>query len=172
MNGRCLINMENVSSRYTIFVNQYPYDTPCWDGLITVCFSHASAGWIQLWIGGTSFLQHVTIYTTHVYDPYPEMIEWLQAVAENRLPARLAIDEEGVGKTLIALPLDDGRIDLQIQDTLEEEDGEILFRMRVDRRQLVQEFVSKFELFIQSYYQEEQWEHGCALRTLDLSGLK
>lgn len=163
--------MENFDNRYASFVKEHPYDSERWDGFITVCFSHASAGWIQLWISGTAFLQHMTIYMSHVSDPFPEMIEWLEAVAENRLPASLAIDEEGVGKTLIALPLDDGRIDLQIQDALYEEEGEILFRMRVDRRQLVAEFVSKFELFVKDYYDKNQWEFGRDLPTLDLTRL-
>lgn len=163
--------MENSNNRYTDFVNRYPYDTMGWDGKITVCFSYAIAGWIQLWISGTSYLQHITLYTSHVFNPYPALIEWLEAVAENRLPARLAIDEEGVGKTLIALPLDDGRIDMQIQDALYEEDGEILFRMRVDRRQLVAEFVRKFELFLKDYYDKNQWEFGHDLPMLDLSRL-
>lgn len=163
--------MENFDNRYASFVKSNPYDSENWDGLITVCFSHASVGWIQLWISGTAFLQHMTIYMSHVSDPFLEMIQWLEAIAENRLPARLAIDEEGVGKTLVALPLDDGRIDLQIQDALYEEEGEILFRMRVDRRQLVAEFVRKFELFLQEYYDKNQWEFGSDLLLLDLSRL-
>ena len=158
-------------TRYTSYVKSYPYDTNGWDGKVTVCFSHAHVGWIRLWISGTSYLQHITLSLSAVFDPFPSLVKWLEAIAANQLPAELEIDEEGQVKRLTVMPLEDDQVDFIIREGFVEE-GEIYFRLRVDRKQLVSEFAKKLELMLNEYFEIEEWEHGSDLTALDLSRIK
>ena len=162
--------MYSFSSRYTSFVNQYPYENAVWAGKVTVCFSHAQSGWVQVWVAGTSFLQDITIHASHVGDPFPSMVAWLEAIAQNQLPAEFTIDEEGKGKTLLVFPWEQNLLDFQIREHYSIEE-ELYFRMRVNRRQLIAEFVQKFEHFLKEYHEPAQWEHGRDLFAIDLSTL-
>ncbi|MEW5871291.1 MAG: hypothetical protein AB1894_18610 [Chloroflexota bacterium] len=160
-------------NRYADFVQYTPYESEAWQGEINVCFSQSTAGWILLWIASTAYLQHITLYTSEVMPPYPDLLRWLEAITEKRLPADCAIFEEGPVKTLRARSAEDGLLDFQILDNYWEiEDAEIIFRCRVSPRQLVAEFVAKLELLLEKYYIPEEWPHGGDLRGLDLSKLK
>lgn len=162
--------MDQTTNRYASFITQKPYDDPWWDGKVTVCFSHATVGWVHLWISGTPYLQHITIFASDVFDPFIELVKWLEAIADNRLPAEFDIDEEGIGKKLSAFPVDDERVDFLVQDAYSDT-NEIFLRLRVPKRQLVTEFVSKLDLFLQAYYEAEQWS-GANLKALDLSTIR
>ena len=59
-------------------------------------------GWIIL-----NFIipsNQVTIYLSDCFDPFPDLIKWLEDISLNRLPSAFIIDEEGKGKRLIAGP--------------------------------------------------------------------
>jgi hypothetical protein len=141
-----------------------------WTGQITVCFSHAHAGWVLLWIATTSYLQHITLHLTDIYNPFLVLFDWLEAVAADRLPAEINIDEEGIAKTLYAASAEDGLIYFQIMDRYQQD--QVLWGCRCDRRQLIAEFSAKFELFLQSYYQEDGWRFPPGPLAVDLSSLK
>ncbi len=161
---------QSLPSRYSTFVLQHPYESPEWEGSVTVCFGHPRNGWIMLWIAGTPYLQSLTIHTSDVFDPYTDLIHWLEAIAQDQLPAQVIIDEEGQEKTLVVVPAGNEQVDFQIlNDYIEEKDKEILLRLRVSKRQLIAEFIHKFELFQRDYYQRSEWPNGVDIKELDLS---
>lgn len=155
-------------SRYEDFLKLFPYETEGWTGKITFCFSYAQIGWVLLWISTTSYLQHITIHLSDVFDPFPDLIRWIEAIAESRLPSEIEIDEEGVIKQLYANHAGNNLVDIQIKD----DDGKIIFRCRCDRRQLVNEFVNKFELFREQYFETKDWRYGPGPLAASLTKLK
>jgi hypothetical protein len=161
---------KNPNYRYAANVKNCPYEGPGWNGKVTVCFSYPHVGWILLWISGTSYIQEITISISEVFDPFPKMVEWLEAIAANQLPAEMDIDEEGKVKNLTVMPLENDQVDFIIRKGYVEE-GEIFFRMRASRKQLVSEFAKKLDLMLKEYFEIEEWEQGSDLRKLDLTRL-
>ena len=162
-----------LNNRYATFVKQFPFENSFWEGSIAICFNHAHNGWILLWISCTSFLQSTSLYISHVFDPFPKLIKWLESIADDQNPCDAPIDEEGQFKTLRVLPLENGMLDFQIlYGHPLEKDIEIYFRVKVKKHQLISEFIRKFDLFLQEYYDPAQWEHGSDLPNLDLSKLR
>ena len=110
---------ETTHNQYLSIIQKHPYDdSGDWNGKITVCFSHPTHGWILLWVAGTVRLQFITIYLTYAFDPFPDLIRWLVAIENKEYPCKLTIDEEGVLKTLLIQPGDNGYLDFQIIDDM------------------------------------------------------
>ncbi len=146
------------SYSYSRVIKSQPYERPSWDGLVTFCFSEPRQGGILFWVATTAHLQGVTIYISGAMDPFPDLFAWLEDIVLDRIPAEVAIDEEGRLKILSVEPEEDDRLDFQVLDRLEVEvTAEILLRVRVPKRQLVSEFVRKFDLFIEEYYRPDHW---------------
>ncbi len=157
-------------SRYEVFQKQNPDQGSEWTGQVTVCFSHAQAGWVMLWIATTAHLQHITIHLTDIYNPFLFLFGWLEEISAGRLPAEVQIDEESIGKTLYAAPAEDDLMDFQILDR--HQPDQVLWGCRCSKRQVVGEFVAKFELFLQRYYQDDGWRFPPGPRAVDLTSLK
>ena len=68
--------------------------------LLSVFLEPPEAGWMNLTISADS--QTVVIHTSDVFDPYPEIVQWLRSVKAGRLPSIVEIDEEGRIKVLAA----------------------------------------------------------------------
>jgi len=160
-------------NRYLAFVETYPYEQPGWEGAITVCFSHAKQGWVMLWVSTTAYYQNLTISTSHAFDPYPALLKWLESIIHDKFPAELEIDEEGEIITLIVTAVENDLLDFKILDSYSDApEAVIVFRCKIRKHQLIGEFVRKFELFLEEYYQQEEWFASSDLRALDLSTLK
>ncbi len=57
-------------------------------------------GWILLKFITPS--NDITIYLSSCFDPFPELVKWLEDISFDKLPSGFIIDEEGEGKRLIA----------------------------------------------------------------------
>lgn len=144
---------------YLNLVRLSPYQTEDWDGKISICLGYPTDGWILLWISTTSFLQSITISTSCAISPYEDLMHWLEDIVEGRLPSQFEIDEEGESKILRAAEWRDDWIDFQILDGMaDENEPNILLRTRARKQQMVAEFVNKFNQWLKTEYNEDDWD--------------
>ncbi len=177
-------------------VHHYPegWESNTWEGRVTVAFSHPRYGWIDMVIlcdAGTNLCR---VRLSDVFDPFPDMLDWLCNIARGNLPALLTIDEEGQLKHLLAraLPefketghdvelriIGDGYDELKQCPTLES-----FFLTRINRRQFLREYHRCLKSWLENVYDDSQWhirasEEDCDgpphplenLRNLDLERL-
>lgn len=71
-------------------------------------------GWIDFEIGLGQ--QRALLTLSDVYDPFPTLLEWLDAVSEGDLPIAIDIDEEGPVVRLLAHRLDERRLLVAVLD--------------------------------------------------------
>ena len=149
------------AGRYRSIIEHNPFDHPGWEGLVTVCFAYPSSGWILFWIAATSYNQDITIHCSFAFDPFFELVHWLEEIVQDHLPCACTIDEEGNYRTLRVDRLADDLLDFQIYagdlDDWESEETPILLRTKVAKRQLVGEMVKKLTMFAAEYDQPDQW---------------
>ena len=81
---------------------------------IGIHFEDDGFGWVILRI--TLGEQVIQIDLSHAYDPFPSLLEWLQAILVSDLPIGFEIDEEGTEKWLIAHVFDTGRLLFAVLD--------------------------------------------------------
>jgi len=157
------------------FLKQCPPESHSWTGKLTLGLGYPSEGWIQFTITCTAYMQGVIVNCSNVFDPFPGFIHWLEAIAAGRLPAECHIDEEGVGKLFRAMPVNADEFLLEIliwpwyKDDSEERP--IFLYAQVNRRQLLSEFLKRWDDFLANQYDPEQWS-GMDLRSLDVSKLR
>lgn len=172
---------------------EYPED---WEtsflgiGKISIHFGYASSGWILLSvIAGCN--QSLTLHLSYVYDPFSEMVDWLNMLADGDLPAILDIDEEGIQKRLIVRSYE-GRysesadVEFRIagdywdDDAKEYKKGTHLL-VRTKRLQLLSEFTRRLDQWLNEDYEPKEWDRygldegahpDIDLRKLDIKGLK
>jgi hypothetical protein len=70
---------------------------PQWnrDGELTVCFGKPKHGWIAMVLLHNGGVQHHVSSCSDVYDPFRDLVAWLEAVANDSFPAVVEINEEG-----------------------------------------------------------------------------
>jgi hypothetical protein len=120
------------------------------------------------------------------------MVDWLKAIADDDLPAKFTIDEEGHSKTLIVSRYTGhygkySDIEFRINgDSWNEDRKETVencyFLTRATRIQLLSEFTSRLEMWLRDDYDPAAWNHTemeddpnqpyADLRRLDIQGLK
>ena len=147
-----------------------PRESSDWEGKVSIEFGYPNSGWILLSITCTAYLQHLIIYLSDVYDPFPDMAKWMEDVVENNLPSEITIDEEGECKMLRATPLSTGCFILEILDaewdeTVTEEQ-QIFMYAKVEKRQFVSEFLHAWDDFLERKYDLESWPFGRDLQSL------
>ena len=140
-------------------IKHTPYENPMWEGKVAICFGHADAGWILLWISSTAFLQNISIHLSDYDDPFGKIEMWLEAICLGQSTGQFWIDEEGIVVTLRFIRLGPDLLDFQVVDGYGDHDGDqdILLRCRVSAKQLVREFIFKLDMFIHHYYDWDDW---------------
>ena len=88
--------------------------SPLRAALISVVLSPPQFGWMNLTI--STHAQEVTIFTSDVFDPYPDMVQWLRFIGHGKLPRIMDIDEEGDVKVLAAFHVREGDIRFMVGD--------------------------------------------------------
>ncbi len=68
--------------------------------ILSVAIRKSVAGWIPIIVSSPT--SWVRINTSDVFNPFQDIVNWLECVVKNELPARVRIDEEGVEKVLVA----------------------------------------------------------------------
>lgn len=130
----------------------------------------------------------------NVFDPFWDLVDWLDAIADDRLPASIKIDEEGVVTRLTVLPYRSDWVEFRADRPpgwVEASSGgwvrepehaaERLILCRVRKYQLLAEFHRRLKDFIERDYPPRTWhasywydyEHGGEpyVRTTDLRRL-
>ena len=157
---------------YTKVIEYCPYEDPRWQGKITTCFSYQSSGWALLWISTTAAFQNISIHLSYAFDPYGDLVRWLEAICSDQPTNQFSINEEGTFITLRFTRLGPDLLDFQVHEgdgDIEYEDQDILLRCRVSAKQLVQEFVSKLDLFLRNYSDRKEWILGFGINISDLA---
>lgn len=68
---------------------------------IQISFTDRKHGWILMKLNLPEKM--ISVYLSNVFDPFPDLLDWLEKICHNDLPAALTIDEEGYGKKFVAL---------------------------------------------------------------------
>lgn len=138
--------------------------TPIRDDGAAVSIGPASSGWIYIIIEYGA--QVVVIRTSDVFDPYPEIYNWLYCVARGDTSNIVEIDEEGSAKELVVFSKEDDNILFQVRDYdygEEFEEDPDYPRTYIDivcpRKDLVLEFCSKFRKYFKERFDPNQWHH-------------
>ena len=159
------------------FLKSFPPEKNDWTGKVTFSFGYPDAGWIQLAVTCTAYVQGIIIDVSAAFDPFPEFIHWLDAIAAGKLPAEFHIDEEGYGKTFRASPVNEGEFLFEIGEwmwkeaKLEEEP--LYMYAQVSKKQFLSEFLKRWDDFIQNLYDPAMWEDiGVQLSALDVSKIR
>lgn len=158
------------------FLKDFPPETHSWAGKVAFGLSYPHAGWITVAVHSTAYIQTVYMDCSHVFDPFPEFIHWLEAIASGNLPCEFSIDEEGYGKTLRAKPVDEDDFLLTITPMFWDQDGgeteEPLFLYTVaSKRQFIAEFLRRWDDFVANQWDAKEWESN-DLSRLDVSRLR
>jgi hypothetical protein len=159
------------------FLQQYPPESHSWAGKVTFGFSYPHYGWIQFVITCDVHVQGVIIHCSNVYNPFPELARWLEAIASGDLPAEFVVFEEGPAKTLRAAPVNSDEFVFEILEGYwSEKEGKerpVYLYGKVSRKQFLCEFLKRWDDFLAHYYDPDHWEnHGSKLRELDLSRVR
>ena len=112
-------------------------------------------GWVILRM--TLGEQDIEVDFSHVYDPFPSLLEWLQAILVGDLPIGFEIDEEGTERLLIAHAFDNGRLLFAVLDKWDRtEFGAAI----VDREALLAAFHKELNDFLRDpgRFNTDDWE--------------
>ena len=158
------------------FLKQSPPDQHSWAGNVTLSFGYPHHGWIQFAVTCTAYVQGVIVDVSAVFDPFPEMVRWLEQITAGDLPAEFIIDEEGYGKVFRATPVDEEEFLFEIAEWLwDKKAGEepLYMYARVSKAQFLSEFLRRWDELIGERYDPDHWlESRNDLRTLDVSKLR
>ncbi|MCP4112016.1 MAG: hypothetical protein GY749_41895 [Desulfobacteraceae bacterium] len=93
----------------------------------------------------------VPIHLSYVFDPFPDLMKWLEDICKDWLPSELTIDEEGYGKKLIAyrLPKDAGdSVLLKVYEWAGTSDeGNLLVKSEISKYVLIKSILNRLQSF-------------------------
>ncbi|MBF0528514.1 MAG: hypothetical protein HQK55_04440 [Deltaproteobacteria bacterium] len=132
-----------------------------WKSKITFCFGHAHSGWVLMAILSTARNEHQIIHLTHVFDPFPDLVAWIIAIAKGTSKT-LHIDEEGHYSYLTGRSINAEWFELVVETDCYDESIQIGFVCQkilalVNRRELVKEFYRRFTDFLENEYKNDEW---------------
>jgi hypothetical protein len=167
------------------------------EGPLTVTIGAPSAGWAPLVIVPSVPGAPVSIHCSEVFCPFGSLAAWLRAIASGRLPAAVAIDQEGRYVTLRASAAHGGadRVCMEVLDghwgdasdepgladptqadawrAAVPAPGDATMRCTLPRADLVRAFARALARWLHEDYSPRSWNgHGGDLRDLDLSGVR
>lgn len=172
--GEGHMSVEN-DLRTNSFLKLFPPGENTWAGKVTISFGHPIHGWILMSVTCTAYLQGVIINLSDVFNPFPEMIRWLDDIVSGNLPSEFEIEEEGQGKRFRATPISEIEFLFEIADSnwyKEKSKEEPLYMyVRVATKQFLAEFIRRWDELVQEKYNPAFWE-GVDLRTMDVSKIR
>jgi hypothetical protein len=157
------------SQKTKMKANEYPENWESepihWRDRISVHFGYAQAGWITLSILPAGRGDGATADLSYVYSPFTDMLGWLEKIAEGEVPLSFDIDQEGSIKRFIVRPYHGNSCKDDIEFRIvwfsydeSEENGETCFLTRLTRRELLNEFVYRFEEWRKNDYDPDEWD--------------
>ena len=173
--GRSLHEGCNIM-RTNDFLNHFPPQSHSWAGKVAFSLSYPHAGWITFGINSTTYIQTVSMNCSQVFDPFPEIIRWLEDIIYGSLPSEFSVDEESQGKTLRAQPVNKEDFLFTItpmfwQPSDEETEEPLHLYMVASKRQFITVFLRRWEDFLVHQWDAKEWE-GNDLSLLDVSRLR
>ena len=158
------------------FLKSFPPGEHSWDGKVTISFGYPHHGWIQCAITCTAYVQGVMVTISAAFDPFPEMIRWMENIAAGKLPSEFTVDEEGGGKIFRASSIDDDRFIFEIVEWLFSKKGAqepLYMYARVSKQQFLSEFLMRWDELVNEKFDPNHWqESSLDLRTLDVSKIR
>lgn len=122
---------------------------------ISVSFEKCESGWIIFTI--SSEAQSVRLRASEVYDPFPGLVSWLEAIVVGVEQCAFDIDEEGPERRFQFARVSWDRHVLTICSLYSP--SEVFLSTDVDPRQLVEEFYHKLKIYSRSdKYVKKEWE--------------
>lgn len=136
------------------------------DSKLTLMLTPPSNGWIHLVLVGTPRGNVTEVGLSYCFDYFYELLKWVQQVLAGPLPAEFDVNEEGpwVEFRALAVPQRPEWIELRLTRFSYDEDdnelpGKLLFRCRLERRQLAHEFYRRWEQWIREDYIADAWSN-------------
>lgn len=130
-------------------------------------YRECEAGWIRIYISANGQTERVP--ASHIYDPFPDLIAWLENIITGVPVSEFTIDEEGYDAIFRFSQQDKqgvftlhGQVPEEYHDVVPEELCLLkeLLRITISPRLLVNEFYTKFRSFVTSpAYHKDQWEY-------------
>jgi hypothetical protein len=161
------------------FLKEVSPEDKSWVGKVTLSFSYPSAGWIQFAVLCTAHVQSVVVDFSNVFDPFPQLVNWLTVIANGDLPTEFEVDEEGVWKIFRAVPVNQDEFVFEILDAYWNkeisEEQPIYLYARLSKKQFLSEFLKRWDDFLENQYDPAQWENeeeASQLRKLDFSRIR
>jgi len=142
--------------------------------ILKINFDSNVFGVIILELGLSGQKQPLTLYLSQVCDPLDGMVQWLEQLAANQLPAVWEIRSEAPTHPhtyLHASPLSGDRVELRITNHAKAQpNAPALLQGVFRRKQVVRDFLKDFKTFLRERYLPQHWQTN--LRELDLSRIK
>ena len=144
----------------------YPpdWDAPVWDGDLAVHLGPAGAGWVWITLSAAARAQSAKLRCSNVYDPFENVLAWLEALARGEFPPVLVIDEEGIVKRLWVRPVapGDARIEFRVSGDLYQPDARdpqdhAFLLLRTTHRQLVRAWTERLLAWLEDVYDPAEW---------------
>ncbi len=160
-----------------VFLKTFPPETNDWTGKVTFSFGYPRHGWLQLAITCSAHVQGLIIELSGLFDPFKSFIHWLDQIVAGDLPARFHINEEGPGKVLRALPVDEDEFLFQIAEWGWQEswgiEEPLFMYVQVSKKQFLSEFLKQWDDFMLHKYDPAHWDDiGNDLTRLDVSRIR
>lgn len=94
------------------------------------------------------------IVLSEIYDPFPELLEWLQCLAAGDLPIGVAIDEDGSEARIVAHSCGEGRLLVAVLDRWE---NTVRTAGVVETREFLSAFRHELTDFLQNRFDVQAW---------------
>ena len=138
---------------------QWPTDW--YDAQVTMLFTPPLFGWFDWFLHGIPRGGFAHIRCSEVDEPCTEMVRWITAIARGHFPAELQIDEEGRHVVLQADAVTD-RPDFGLLKIVRDFEStssppELIYLSRINRRQLVQQFLRRWKDWLEHDYVAREW---------------
>ena len=114
-----------------------------------ISFYEAGSGWILLKLDLPE--KTIKIHLSSVFDPFDDLLNWLEDICIGYLPSEITIDEEGYGKRLIANVLTRDAKDsfvLTIFDWATRND-KLLVKSELGKKEFILTFANRLGSFIE-----------------------
>ena len=149
------------------------WDDSIWESFVTVCFTAPDSGWADLVLVSSARGQHHVAYLSTVGTPYHDLLDWLNDIVADKLPATVSIDEEGSCTRLRLLPYSDQRLEFRALrpadmrrrpdgswEDAPEQEAERGIVCRVQKYEFLAEWRRRLKDFIWNDFRLEAWDAG------------
>lgn len=98
----------------------------------------------------------ITLHTTYLYDPFPDMLKWLENIASGQQISEWYVDEENTSVDLVYTTMNDQQGVLVATDCC---DQDRQLKVSITPDQLVHQFYQSFRTFASSpRYHPDEWQ--------------